>query len=368
MGTIQTSMLNRQEMTRALAEFRLPSTAIGLGYVISDIAIYLGALALVLFVDYLFIQVIASIVAGTKMAILGGVAHDAAHGNTTASPGLNKAIAIICFAPGLFNYILWLQDHHVMHHPHTNSDHPDTYTPFSKVEYDALPLWRRLAERFFRTPFGLGFYYLFVRWPYAKIVPHAFMPRAIHRDAWRHFAWLMVYLLGFITLLALAPLYSPTSSLTAILLGFLLPLYVFNTMFCFTLYLQHTNLEIPWFKGDVSRIPGLAQEDLTPHVIFPAWYRALSHSSFEHMVHHINPRIPFYRAWQAQKKLDEILGERAVISHFSPAWFLKTMRTCRLYDFENHRWLDWDGSPLTDCVLKPHLREAFAAQAEKSAA
>jgi hypothetical protein len=31
-------------------------------------------------------------------------------------------------------------------------------------------------------------------------------------------------------------------------------------------------------------------------------------------------------------------GERA---------FLDTMRRCKLYDFDNHRWLDFDGKPTT---------------------
>lgn len=351
-------------MLRILGDFKHSNTLTGLTYVIMDILIYMAALAIVLFVDNIWIKLLASIIAGVKMAILGGVAHDAAHGNTTSSPALNKIIAIACFTPSLFNYILWLQDHHVMHHPHTNGDHPDTYRPFSKAEFDALPWWRRLLEKIFRTPAGLGLYYLLIRWPFAKIVPHSFMPREIHAAAWQHFSWVMFYLLCFISFLAMAPLYSPTGSMTAILLGFALPLYVFHTMFSFTLYLQHTHPQIPWFKDNVGRISGVTQEDLTPHVIFPAWYRYMSHFSFEHMVHHVNPRIPFYRAWPAQLKLNEILGERAVISKFSIPWFLKTMRTCRLYDFENHRWLNWDGTPLTDCVLLPHLKASLISPAK----
>lgn len=353
------AITTRSEMLQIIGEYRQSSTAVGLAYVLTDIAIYLGALAVVIYVDNIWLKLIASIIAGVKMAILGGVAHDAAHGNTTSSPKLNKFIAITCFTPPLFNYILWIQDHHVMHHPHTNGDHPDTYRPFSKSEYDALPLWRRLLERLFRTPFGLGIYYLFIRWPYAKIIPHSFMPKSIHAAAWVHFTWLLVYLGSFISLLAMAPLYSSTGSSTAILLGFALPLFVFHTMFSFTLYLQHTHPQIPWFKSDTGRIPGITQEDLTPHVIFPAWYRQMSHFSFEHMVHHVNPRIPFYRTWPAQQRLNQLLGDRLVITRFSILWFLKTMRTCRLYDFENHRWLNWDGMPLTDCILKPHLKTAL---------
>ena len=40
-----------------------------------------------------------------------------------------------------------------------------------KAEFDALPAWRRALERFYRSPLGLGPYYLKERWWRDKLFP-----------------------------------------------------------------------------------------------------------------------------------------------------------------------------------------------------
>jgi omega-6 fatty acid desaturase (delta-12 desaturase) len=67
----------------------------------------------------------------------------------------------------------------------------------------------------------------------------------------------------------------------------------------------------------------------------------------DHPVHHLNPRVPCYRLRVAQAKLNELLGEHALVEKFTLRAFLDTLRKCKLYDFENHRWLDFDGKPTT---------------------
>ena len=37
---------------------------------------------------------------------------------------------------------------------------------------------------------------------------------------------------------------------------------------------------------------------------------------------------------------------------FSLPGLFETLRTCRLFDYENHRWLDWDGTPTTAPLLR----------------
>src|SRR5581483_2604446 len=124
--------------------------------------------------------------------------------------------------PALFNYRLWLLDHHVLHHPKVNGKHRDTFTPFSKAEYDALPPHRRRLERLYRAPYGAGFalYYIIERWLGVKFFPRSFMSERVRAEAWPHFAFLCTYLLLFVGGLAAAPLYSHTGSITAVLLGF----------------------------------------------------------------------------------------------------------------------------------------------------
>jgi omega-6 fatty acid desaturase (delta-12 desaturase) len=73
-----------------------------------------------------------------------------------------------------------------------------------------------------------------------------------------------------------------------------------------------------------------------------AWF---FHNTFAHPVHHLHPKIPCYRALDAQRALDRRLGPAAVVSTLSFAWLFDTMRRCTLYDWERQQWLDFDGRP-----------------------
>jgi omega-6 fatty acid desaturase (delta-12 desaturase) len=47
-----------------------------------------------------------------------------------------------------------------------------------------------------------------------------------------------------------------------------------------------------------------------------------------------------------------------VSRRFTFGLFWDTLRRCKLYDYERHRWLDFDGQPTSE----PILRRAVAAQ------
>ena len=38
---------------------------------------------------------------------------------------------------------------------------------------------------------------------------------------------------------------------------------------------------------------------------------------------------------------------------WTPAGFLRTLRVCRLYDYGCHRWIDYDGTALSEPLLPP---------------
>jgi omega-6 fatty acid desaturase (delta-12 desaturase) len=177
----------------------------------------------------------------------------------------------------------------------------------------------------------------------------------VHRKAWFHFWLLIIYAAPFVSLLAAAPLYSQTSSLTAVTLGFFLPFYIAVHLLSFTTGMQHTHPEIPWFDEKPDRRI-FRQEDISAHIVFPRWYQAFSYHIHEHPAHHVNTRIPFYHTGKAQARLSQIMGGQTIAMPWTPRWYLHCMRTCRLYDFSNHRWLDWDGTPLTGCLLRGHIR------------
>lgn len=335
--------LSPRDLKRALEPYTEANTKLGVIHVTMDFTLYAAALCGVLFLGPLWAKIVCSILAGIKLANLGTLGHEAAHGNVAVSPRLNAFLGTLCFLPCLYNYRLWVYDHHHIHHPRVNADQTNSWAPFSKAEFDALPAWRRALERHYRSSWGLGFatYNAVDRWAPYHVMPGKFLPKAFHASSWRHFALLVVYLVSFIGVLAAAPLYSNTGSVTAIVLGFVVPFYLWMMLFGFTVYVQHTDKRLPWFKKETN----MAQEALSLHLEFPALLRALMHNVYEHAVHHVNVRVPYHRAAQAQQKLNELAPDTAVVQKFTFGWLHETLRDCRLYDYENHRWLDFDGKP-----------------------
>ena len=132
-----------RDLVLEMAPFAKVNSLKGSLLFIADYAMFWGAIAGVLLLPGLALKLLASVIAGVKLANLATLAHDAAHNSLTASRPLNRAIAILAFMPGLFNYRLWIYDHHVLHHPHTNGQHVDSYQPLSKADYDALPPLQR---------------------------------------------------------------------------------------------------------------------------------------------------------------------------------------------------------------------------------
>ncbi len=352
MDRAQRPVVARADIQRALREFTAPSLFWGTALVGADLAQYAAAIAGVLWLPPLWAKIACSIFAGLKIANLATLGHDAAHGSLTPNALLNRVLGIVVFMPGLTNWALWIYEHHKRHHPYTNGALVDTYTPLSKSEYDALPPWRRALKRIHRNPLGLGFgvYYIVERWWEVKLLPRAGVPEKFRASAWRHFAFLMTYLAGFLGLLAAAPFYSETSSISAIVLGFLVPFYVWMELMSGSLYFQHTDPGIPWIKSEAER-RRLPVEALTLHLSFPSWFSRYMHHVYDHAAHHVQPAIPCYRLHGAQLLLNR-LSPHCVSRRFTFGLFWDTLRRCKLYDYERHRWLDFDGKPTGEPLVQ----------------
>lgn len=353
--------VRRDMVKKTLSRHLAPNTAVGLGHFLIDYSLYAGSIAGVLLLEPLWAKILLSLYAGIKMANLGTLGHDAAHGNLVASRKLNTFLGVLAFLPGVYNWQMWKYDHHHVHHPNTNGSHEDSWLPFSKAQFDALPVWRQWLERLYRSSWGLGFapYYIIERWSHVKLLPLPFLPKRFRAAAWAYLALNVAFTSAFIALLVAAPTYSSTSSVTAVVLGFVVPFYIWMTLFSFTVYVQHTHKRIPWFAGSVDRKTAVPQEVISLHLDFPPMIKALMHNVYEHGAHHANVRIPFHRLPAAQAELNAIYGDEAVVQKFSFRWLHETLRDCRLYDYDNHRWLDFDGKPTAPEAVSPARHEAI---------
>lgn len=310
------------------------------------LVVYLAAVAGAVALAAWPAKLVCAVIAGATIASLFVIGHDAAHGAFARGRRLNGWIGRIAFLPTLHNFSLWQVAHNRLHHVDVNVKGLNSWSPLSKAEFDALPVWRRLLERLYRTPLGLGAYYLKERWWRDKFFPrrrHAVGARGIF---FADFALLVAWLTAFLGLLVYAGAAGlPGGPVATVIWGFVVPFAVWNALMGGTIYVQHTSARVPWFRSRDEWERVRRQEDLTVHIEVPRWYGLISHHIMDHPAHHVMPKIPLYNIGAAQRRLNELLGERAVRERFTPRYLLDTMRRCKLYDYEGHRWLGFDGRP-----------------------
>jgi len=369
-GVQMPAIPSASQVRSELSVFAKPETKRGLIIFIADMSLYIVSIAVVLFAPWIWAKLAAGIFAGVKISNLVTIGHDAAHNCLTSSRTLNKFIAIVSFTPALFNYRLWLYDHHNLHHQKTNQVKHNAHAPLSKKEFDALTQWEKSKQRFYRSSslWAFGVYYIVERWLSVHLIPQPDMPDSVRKGGWPHTFYLLAYLTGFLALLIAAPQFSETSSLVAILFGFVVPFYVFQSLFSFTIYVQHTNPRVAWFKDKPDRNGNGRQDQVSVQLVFPKWFSHLDLAIYEHGAHHVQPAIPLYRLREAQEKLNSLLGRYAVTDKFSFSWLKQVQDRCKLYDFENHQWLDFEGRPTSRITLTSEMdlaRPVWAVHAGK---
>ena len=340
---------NIKQLRSAVSKYTERSTYLGVVIFLTDSVIYVCAIAGVIFLETFALKVICSVIAGFKISTLSVIAHDAAHASLTNNKMLNKVIGRLAFLPSYHNYSLWLIAHNKSHHQSTNIQGKNSWSPLSKEEYDHLPGWRKHVEQFYRSPFGISFYYLVERWWKDKFFPYKRLVTKNKSSYWLDFLFVASYMAAFLCMLIqIGTSLTHTSPIELIVLAFFVPLVISSFMFGFTVYQHHTHENIPWFKLKEEKNKAVGVEEVTMCVKFPRWYNILGHNIMEHTAHHIDSRIPFYNLAKAQAVLDRMFGDERISINFSFKEFLSSMRKCKLYDYNNHLWLGFNGLPSCD--------------------
>lgn len=345
-STAHQEQLSRAVILRELDQFVRPSNLYGTALAVREHVLYWSAIALILFAPSVPLKIAGALFAGFRLSSSYTLAHDAAHRALVADRRLNWLLALLMGVPSCQNYRMWVADHNGGHHPKTNGEPVDFYRPLSKQEYDRLPRASQWLERFLRAPNLVGFWFNFMfRWllPLRIHPTSATLPR--NRSKARIYFWVMVvYHAALICFLAGMSTWTGMSPLAAVLLGWLLPLCVHCTLSGASLYLMHNHPDIPWFREGQDRT-GFPPERCSTHLVLPKWISALVNNVYSHAAHHAHPAIPCYRLYEAQLHLNRLLGDRAVVQTMSLSNILTNMRICKLYDYERHQWLDFDGKP-----------------------
>jgi omega-6 fatty acid desaturase (delta-12 desaturase) len=354
---------SRRDLVRALLPFAAPDTRQGVLRFAVDYTLFLMGTGLALFSTHVALRVAGALLAGFKMSTLYAVAHDAAHNTLTASRGLNKAIGVIAYLTGFYNYRLRLYDHLLRHHPLVNGPQPDAYRPMSLAQYRACKPWRRAWERFIRSPNPLALmaYGAAARLLKSEVFPKKTMPAAVRREAWLYAGLMGAYLGVFVAVIGLASAGSVALFAQNLFFTLVLPFLAFQAAMAAVVYFQHTHPAVPWFAEGDERHRGFGAEQLSVHMRMPRVVSSLLHHAYCHAAHHVCPSIPCYRLYDAQQRLDELLGRKAAVVAFRAGALLDVFRRCKLYDYDEHFWIDFDGTPTSPCLVPARERAVRSA-------
>ena len=327
------------------AGFRSQNDLLALTLFGLDVLLFLALIAAAALRPWIAAQIFAGMLAGVVTLRLASIAHDAGHNSYTSHRSWNRIICRVAFLPALEPFTTWEVAHNVIHHSWTSIKDKDyVWIPLSKQEYDSCSAPRRLVERAYRSLFGQGLYLVELWWR-RVVIPSAnwsTVPRAVQRvDILSVAGFACVWCAALI----LTAIYFQRSIVRTVIAGQAVPFLSWCQAFGFTLYVQHTHPKTGFYLDKAGWEYYAAQVSNSTHLDFPPRIAWLHRGIFDHTAHHLNVRIPFYRLGKAQQLLDEVLSGGNVVQRWSFAAFAQCVRRCKLYDYEQHCWTDFDGNP-----------------------
>jgi omega-6 fatty acid desaturase (delta-12 desaturase) len=344
------STLQRKKLQ--LAQFALPNNTLAYAILILDFSIYIGCITFAVLADHLALKFLFASIAGFFVAQLFVIGHDAAHAAYVTSRRANAIIARLTFMPALHNYTLWLFAHNRLHHAFPNVKNYNSWSPMSFEEFEALPAWRKLLERIYRSPAGFGPYYLIERWFSDKLLPRKHTPAKFHSGGWRDFSLNLFFAACLVSGVFALAMHAGQNPYIALLFAVVIPFVIWNYAIGLTIYQHHTHPQLPWYQNLVEwRDKVVSQSEVSIYIRYPKWYLFLTHNIYVHPVHHVNARIPLYRLQQAQTAYMIVFPELTHIIPFSVRDLMQTLKTCKLYDYTRHQWLDFSGKATTAVAM-----------------
>jgi omega-6 fatty acid desaturase (delta-12 desaturase) len=324
-----------------LAAYYARSTVLAIALLAADLALFAGGQWLVVASHTLGWQLAGGALTTLAIVRLFIIGHDACHGSLTDHAGLNKLLGRIAFLPSLTPFSLWRVGHNVVHHGFNNLKGRDfVWEPLDPAEFNSLSPGRRLLERVYRSAFGPLPYYLMEIW-WRRL----YFPRRDNAPGRRgEFFWdsslVTVFALGWIALLigGSAATGGVGHAALAVALGFAIPFLIWNWGIGFVVYLHHTHPDVVWYadKSAWLKAQGILHGTVRYHI--RPWWNWLLHNIMEHAAHHLDARIPLYRLKAAQAAVARLVPDIPVVE-LSLRTYWRTVRHCKLFDFERRQWV-----------------------------
>ena len=294
-----------------------------------------------------------ALLAGTFTALLAIVGHDAIHQSFTSSRILNRLIGTFAFLPALHPYSRWEHLHNRVHHRFTSQLGLDNaYPPMTVSEYLRASPARQRWYRFKRSFAGQAVYYLVDVWVPKILMPNRAERAGFGRADWLDFVFVYLWLAGLIAVLTAlahfeAKLALAAAVMDAALFGVCVPFLVWNVLFSFVTYVQHTGPNVHWILP--TGHPSTPREKLrgTAHVILPGTVDWFLHRAQQHPAHHIHSGVPLYALKRAQAEVERHWPEETITARWTLSYHRRVTRDCKLYDPEADCWCDFALCPTT---------------------
>ena len=307
---------------KVIREWLIPlagkTTLRAIALLILDYALWAALLAGTVLCEAVWAQLLCSVAAGFCIGRLFIIGHDACHQSLTPHRTLNKWLGRIAFLPSLTPYSLWDIGHNVVHHGYTNLKGFDfVWAPLTKQEYNELSFVGKLLDRAYRSGWAPGLYYMIEIWWKKMIFPNKEqMPTK-------------------------RPIFIQDNLLVCG--SVFVPFMFWCAMIGFVVYVHHTHVKVSWHDDRSAWSKAQPFVSTTVHLTFPFNIGSLMHHIMEHTAHHVDMSIPLYKLKSAQEKLENLLPERIIVQPFSWSWYFETAKCCKLYDFTNRCWTDYEG-------------------------
>ena len=255
-------------------------------------------------------KVACSIAAGLLMLRMFVIYHDQQHHailpRSRVAEVLMRIYGILTLSPSS----IWRSSHN--HHHNHNSKlrgaHIGSFPIMTRDQFEKTSGSRRFNYLFMRNPLTILFGYVFIFLFGMCLYPFLNSPSK-HFDS----------LLAFVVHVALATLVTVFLGAQALLLTVLVPFFIAMAIGSYLFYAQHNFPDVSFSDnaGWTYEKAALISSSFMKMNGLMAWFTA---NIGYHHVHHLNPRIPFYRLPEVMKALPELQEVKTTSLHPADVW------------------------------------------------
>lgn len=293
-------------------------------YLLSTLALLIGALTATILELPLWIRAVASVLSGLLALRLFVIYHDQQHHailpNSRLAEVLMKVFGVWALSPSS----IWRSshNHHHSHNSKLRGSHIGSFPIMTADAFRKAPKTERAKYLMMRHPLTLTFGYLFVFLYGMCLNPFIASPQ-------KHWDCLLAFLVHGIIAVALVW----WGGWTTLLLAQTIPCLILYAIGSYLFYIQH-NFPTVMFRDHAGWTYELAALESSSFLrLSPIMHWFTANIGYHH-IHHLNARIPFYRLPEAMREIPELQTPRT--TSLNPLEVLRCLRL-KVWDVEKQR-------------------------------